>query len=516
MTQTGTELASSVKMGTVRAPKWAAEWKRSLMIFGAGSLCLIFAFWPTATQLVSTWNTGSFSHCYLIVPIAAYLAWSEKDRAAQILPTASLPASVIMVLSSLVWFSGYMGNARVLEQLGFVSMFVALFWTVFGTAASNAFRFPLAVLLFAVPFGLSLVEPLQEFTAWAVVNLLTLTGIPVVREGLVLTVPNGAWEVAEACSGLRYLVSSFVLGLVFSHLVFRSTKRRLIFLAAASVFPIAANALRAYGIVVLGYLSNNQLAVGVDHLIYGWIFFSLVTFVTFSVGFHWRESGLQPLETPSPTSHAVTQRSPILLAVISLIIAIFPGFATRITTGRIAEPMRTEHVPEARSPWVPATFSQESWLATSPTAHSTIQRTFLNGPEKVRLTISFYTITGNGIDVQHFGRQILGPHWSALSERNRLANIDGRTEPVQEIVTRPGISGQRVIWTVFWVNNRFTTSPYQVKLLQAQSRMKGSPAISAIVAVSADYLSDPEEARPALQQFLNSISLDHELLACYK
>ena len=93
----------------------------------------------------------------------------------------------------------------------------------------------------------------------------------------------------EACSGVRYLIASVMVGTLFAYLTYQSLARRIAFVAVSFLVPVLANWLRAYMIVMLGHLSGNKLAVGVDHLIYGWVFFGVVMLLMFWIGARWRE-----------------------------------------------------------------------------------------------------------------------------------------------------------------------------------------------------------------------------------
>ncbi|MCX8006462.1 MAG: exosortase, partial [Burkholderiaceae bacterium] len=128
------------------------------------------------------------------------------------------------------------------------------------------------------------------WTADFTVLALKLTGIPVYREGNYFMIPSGQWSVVEACSGLRYLIASLMVGVLFAHLMYVSRRRQILFVGASVVVPIVANWLRAYFIVLIGHLSGNELAVGVDHLVYGWIFFGFVMLLLFSIGARFREA----------------------------------------------------------------------------------------------------------------------------------------------------------------------------------------------------------------------------------
>ena len=114
-----------------------------------------------------------------------------------------------------------------------------------------------------------------------------------------ISTPSGDWKIAEACSGIRYLTSSIVIGILFAGVALRSWKRRLALVSISPLVPILANAVRAYLIILLAYFSNNRIAAGVDHVMYGWLFFSLVTAIMIGVALRWREPEISPIRVAS-------------------------------------------------------------------------------------------------------------------------------------------------------------------------------------------------------------------------
>ena len=172
-------------------------------------------------------------------------------------------------------------------------------WAVLGTRVVEDLGFPLAFLFFAVPFGEFLMPPLMDWTAdFTVGRDLRRAAFPCIAKATFFTIPSGRWSVVEACSGVRYLIASFMVGSLFAYLSYRSPVRRAAFIAASLVVPIVANWMRAYMIVMLGHLSGNRLAVGADHLIYGWVFFGVVMVLLFWIGARWREDEV-PLPVPA-------------------------------------------------------------------------------------------------------------------------------------------------------------------------------------------------------------------------
>ena len=176
-------------------------------------------------------------------------------------------------------------------------MIQAAIVTVLGTSVARALVFPLAFLLFAIPAGEILVPTLMDWTADFTVDALRWSGVPVYREANHFTIPVGhAGRSSRRAAASATSSHRSWSGTIYAAMAYTSTRRRVLFIAASIVVPIVANWLRAYMIVMIGHLSNNKLAVGVDHLIYGWIFFGVVMLLLFWVGSFWREK-----TSPAPT-----------------------------------------------------------------------------------------------------------------------------------------------------------------------------------------------------------------------
>jgi exosortase A len=200
-----------------------------------------------------------------------------------------LPHGVLFGLAML-WFMARLLSVPVVEQGALIAAVPTLAWTVNGHAWARRNRFALLFCLLATPVGEFLVPPLMELTATITVALVRLCGIPVLRDGMQLTMASGEFVVAEACSGIRYLIATVTLGLLFAHLTYRSRNRKLWFLLAAVLTPLLANGLRAWLMVMIAHFTDLQYAAGFDHLVYGWLFFGIVIVALFSVGSLFQES----------------------------------------------------------------------------------------------------------------------------------------------------------------------------------------------------------------------------------
>ena len=247
-------------------------------------------YFDTFRSMVDIWlRSDTFLHGFIILPISVYLVWRKWPHLKSISPKPFVPGIFLLLVVSIAWFVADALGIQVGKQLAATAIIPSAILTVMGVSFARAIAFPLAYLFFAVPFGEFWVPELMEITADFAVGLLRLTGIPVLRDGLFLSIPSGNFEVAEACSGIRYLLATLALGTLYAYLNYQKTYKRLIFIAFSLFLPIVANGIRAYGIIAIAYYSDMKYAVGVDHLIYGWIFFGVVIGLMFLVGNHYRD-----------------------------------------------------------------------------------------------------------------------------------------------------------------------------------------------------------------------------------
>src|SRR3954469_14504639 len=288
------------------APRLPRAWGSALPIIAAAVLAILAIYADTARSIVAIWQSSdTFAHGYLIVPITLVLVWMRRREVAALAPRPDVLGLLVLAGAGFTWLVAEAAQVQVLMQYALVAMVPAAVLALAGRRVAWALAFPLAFLLFAVPFGEAFLPRLMEWTADFTVAALRMTGIPVYREGTFFAIPSGHWSVAEACSGLRYLIASVTIGAVYAYLTYRSWWKRALFMALSTAVPIGANFVRAYMIVLIGHLSSMKLAVGVDHFIYGWLFFGVVIGLLFWLGSLWREP-----RAPSSQRHAFVAATP--------------------------------------------------------------------------------------------------------------------------------------------------------------------------------------------------------------
>ena len=493
-------------------PIGIAAWMAIVMAFVAPFLI----FFSTAKSIVAIWNSSeTFAHGYVILPISLWLIWRRRANFVLMQPTPWWPALGLLLLIGFGWLLARMGEVQVVMQYAFVAMFPVIGLAVLGRRLAWSLAFPLLFLLMAVPFGEIFIDPLISFTADFTVQALQMTGIPVLRNGNRFEIPTGSWSVVEACSGVRYLISSLTLGWLYSYLTYRSTARRALFMLAAVLVPIVANGLRAYMIVMIGHLSSMQLAVGVDHIIYGWVFFGLVMFLMFWIGGFWRED--QPADAvAAPTSNATLHGSApsaaktssivgMVLAVVACT-AIWPLFAQYNDRTTInPKPVR---LGEIASTWAPAA-AFTTWKPQFAPADAALARVFSQpgaaDQAPVALSVLYYRNQRNGKAVISSTNRLVDEEgaYHVLHPALRTETVGPGTLTLREATVNSS-SGTILVWYCYWIDGQFVASNYGGKLLQAKAKLLFRGDDGAAIILSAPYTGDAEQARKSMRAFLGT------------
>ncbi len=495
------------------APGLAPGWPQAGLALAASVLVLLFTYHDTYGRILYIWlNNGTFAHGGLIPFIVAFLIWRRRGEVLSVAPQPCWVALTGLFGAALIWLLGNLVDAGVVQQFAVVAMLPLLVLAVLGRRIAWLLLFPLAYLFFGVPFGEFLVSPLQDFTAAFTVKALRLTGIPVYWEGRFFYLPSGTFEVAKACSGVRYLIASLALGTLYAYLNYRSVKRRLVFVGLSIVLPIVANGFRAYGIVLIADLSDYTLAVGVDHILYGWVFFGIVMFLLFWLGSLFHEA---PADSPD-TAKVLPQadRSPAGSGAFlaSAALAALLGGSGMV----LAQVLKTAPSTEGELPVLALPQGEGAWQGPQEPGPAW-QPVFHGADRELR---GSYRADGDGEPVevyiawyqdQHQGKElvnVMNKIHDAMRDRvtplglHQFRLSDGRQWPVYVTEVLDDADTRRRIWYWYEVDGQATTSPVRAKLYELIRRLRGGEQGSAVIAVATEGDLDASQADTRLADFL--------------
>ena len=244
--------------------------------------------WHVLQKLVRDWSHDeNYSHGFLIVPLALYFAWERREALAAA-PLKPHGFGLVLIVGSLATLvAGTLGAELFLMRMSMIGTLTGIVLFAFGTEHLRILRFPIAFLLLMIPLPAivfnQIAFPLQLLASRFGETALQVMNIPVLREGNVIILANTRLEVAEACSGIRSLISLLTLGIVLGYFTdSRWTMRSLIALSTVPV-AILANGLRVAGTGIAAHYVGPDAATGFLHTFSGWLMFVLASSLLFAI-----------------------------------------------------------------------------------------------------------------------------------------------------------------------------------------------------------------------------------------
>jgi len=394
-----------------------------------------------------------------------------------------------------------------------VATFVSLpllIWFVIGNKAAKVIAFPLYFMLFSIPFGEQLIPYLQEITTDLAVPLLELTGIPVYRNGLYLDIPEGRFLVAEACSGISFLITSVVFGHLYAYISFSSLSKRLLFICISLIVPIIANAIRVYGIVLIAHLTDMEYAAGADHLIYGGVFFAIVLFLLIMIGEIFRDKigiteSQQPIGKKGGGEKIVNiNNTPVMAtAVLILLFASQVFWLSTVTNNQVTLTGDALTVDFQVLPFEVKEKRLKSWRPDFSKA-SNIQQGVIKG-SKPRDNIDIFIATylgGEGELISSVNKLYSADRWTLMNSI-QISIDKGKEIQLIKIVSPSGQYRYILYWYQF--SGDVFTNKVKLKLYQTWMAMLGQTQRSAIVALSIESNQKMDSVISMLKPKINII-----------
>jgi len=499
------------------APDFRDAWLRAAIAAVAALVLLIALFWDTAASAVDVWiGSKTYNHCFMVGPIVAYLLWDRRRLFAHVAPRPFWWGLALLPAFGALWLFAEVASVQEGQHIALALLIEATLLTVLGWRAFWAFLFPFFYLMFLVPSGEFLVPVLQDFTADFSVMLLRVIGIPTFRDGIFISIPTGHFEVAEACAGIRFLIASLAFGFLFANIVYRHWPRRLLFVALSLVVPIIANGFRAAGIILLAHYSDNTLAVGADHLIYGWFFFALIMLLLIWIGGRLREpEDDEPMEAPQASLGGSSAPSAAFAGAVVLV-ALAAGAApaaAALLRALPADAALDRLAAPAPPPGWSLVESRSDWKPDFPNADKVIRQAYAGPDGEVEVFIAYYARQRQDAKViAQFNTIYDGERWQRAGSFAGRAEIEGGL-PVAGTRLIGRFRERRAVLHWYWIDHAFTASGLKGKLLQAKAELLTRRRPAAAIALAADYVEDPNDAVARINAFLKGAEPLAPLLA---
>ncbi len=463
-----------------------ADWAGALRMLGFAWAGLIVLFWRDAVDMVEIWwNSSTFNHCLLILPILWWLVMQRRDQLAQLTPKSWWPGLLYIGVGAAGWLLGDAASVALARQAGLVMMLQGSVAVILGPNVTRGLLFPLFYMIFLVPFGEEAVPILQTVTAKMCMVLLGWTGIPAHIDGIFISTPGGYFKVAQACSGVKFLVAMVAIGALVSNLCFAKVSRRIAFMLACVVVPILANGLRAFGTIYIAQHSSIDFASSFDHVFYGWIFFGIVIAVIFAIGWPFFDKradapAFDPEHLQAPVRFACGTKT-ALAAVFAL--SVLPVAWSAVIAARVSPVPAQIYLPQVRGWTVVAYAPSYPWAPHFEGASHRLLGRYRNGDgAEVDLFIAVYDRQSEGREIIGFGQGAIDPSSAWAWTADIPAPVNGKAERIKA----PGPVSRDVI-SFYRVNGVTTGSAAKIKLATMQARLLGGNQQAVVIIVSAEH-----------------------------
>jgi exosortase A len=499
-------VSRSAAPSTVVAPvSTAARWLPTLVLLALAVLLFAIGFHREASDAVRVWlQSTAYNHCFLILPIVGYLLWERRSVIRASAPHATLWPLLLIPPLVAVWFVAAALDINEGRQLLVVAMFEVVLLAALGPQVYRSLLAPLLFLFFLVPTGAFLVPELQRITARMAVAGLRLFHVPVFADRYTIDIPEGNFVIAEACAGLRFLIAASVFSCLFAVVMYRSWLRRAFYIALSIPAAIAANGVRAWGIIMLAHLLGSATAAETDHILYGWLFFSLVIALLIGIGLLMTEKSgpavpdaPQPIPLPAPRWHALAVPLAALLALGG------PAYATWRDRTFDNNSLAVSRSPAVAAVWHAVPGTNSAWR---PEVHGA-DRIFLqsfNGPDGAVVTrfVALYRLRTTGGKLTSTDNRIAGGRqWRIVRQQRRWVTLDGTRMPVVETEIVSG-ARRRLVWSFYIADGRISAGIFHAKLFQLRALFAAKRPVGALVAIATPLASSDRTAEARLAQFL--------------
>jgi exosortase len=269
------ERPQAVTPGTATVGEWARQQKWALL---ATAAMVAFIYAPNFVKLFSDWRTDeNYSHGFIVPFVFAWLLWERRKQLAACDRAPRTWALLFVAFALLQLYAGRLGAEYFVSHTSLLVLLAGLALYLCGRELLRLVLFPLGWLLFMIPLPAiiyyAITFPLQLFASRMASRFLDLLAVPNLREGNVIYLPHFSMGVAEACSGIRSLVSLLAFAVLFGHLFRLRVAWRWVLAASAIPFALVINAVRVAGTGLAGNYLGARYAEGFYHLFAGWLLF---------------------------------------------------------------------------------------------------------------------------------------------------------------------------------------------------------------------------------------------------
>ncbi len=486
------------------------NWNPVKLLLAIFFITVIGLYWGTVDYLVGLWNqitSGKVTHGWVVVVLCLSMVWKDRHNLAAMTPVAEFRVILLVIVASGVWLAANLIDVRSGQPPAFLMVILTLIWTIVGSQIFRRLLFPLLFLSLSLPIWAALGPPLQQLTAAVTHAVIQLTGIPSLRDGILIELPTGIFEVSESCSGVNYLLAALTLSGYYAYTNYTRIRTRLSVVAIAGATAIFGNLLRVLIIVYIGHQTKMQSSLVNDHLTMGWILFGILMFILLWFD-EWRSKKLvsdksadEPRPLDSANRSVRTYPSIVLLPILIIAVSVGPALAY-IVSNKQAEITHIElRLPNGVEGWKGPTVIDNRWKPLFIGASGSVTGRYQKHADSVSIYLGYYTSQGQERELINDLNNLAGSAtWHIISSKKGLERGGMR-----ELVLRSDSAKKALVWYRYEVGGIATTNRYLAKLLQLWGLARGRTDANVLAIFNQLDGGDPEISQIVLRNFVDEM-----------
>lgn len=440
------------------------------------------------------WNISSYSYAFLVPIVSAYLIWIRRARILEIMPRPNYGGGAVLITAGLAALvTGQLGGIQTFQQVSLLITLPGVVLWLFGNAVLKTLALPIAFLWFMLPIWDFVTDPLhvpfQVFSADLGVMLLRGIDMPVFQDGVFIHLPNITLEVAQACSGVNYLIAVLATSIPLATIVLTDVWKRVVLVLLAIAVSALANSLRVALIGILAYYDLSGDLHGPYHVLHG-VFVSFIGYGVIFGGLWVLSRGQQPVVYAGSGRLWNFRWDQVRIAWIGLaMFLVLPGVLRYVDWSKpIPLKQSLSELSLENAGWIGREVLPVEKIQGTDQSVSRFYRA-LSG-EDVRLSLWYF-------DSQTQGKELVYPGTAKLHADAKRVRLSIGAQREVELNRRFIHDGNRTQIVLFWydLNGRILTNPQMVKLYTAYEAVVHGRTNGALVWVSTDLPSDDQAGR---------------------
>jgi exosortase D (VPLPA-CTERM-specific) len=491
------------------APYW------QFAILGALGLWL---YGPTLLRLVAAWRDDpNFSHGFFVPLFSAFVLWQERHRLARIAPRPSWSGVVVLAAALSLLIVGALGAELFLARTSFLFLLAGGVILFLGWSFLRAVFFPWAFLFLMIPIPVILFNqialPLQLLASRVAAQTLPLMGVPVLRAGNIIQLPSVTLEVAQACSGIRSLMSLLTLAIIYGYLTEKRLWVRWVLALASVPIAVVANSVRIIGTGLLAQYWDAEKAEGYYHASWGLIIWILSLLLLYAlrglIRLLWRKKGSLAGTATAPSgavSSAVACSFTPQFVLAALLLA---SAATYLQVHRHSEVFASrdplQSFPMQLGAWTGTDLPIDDEVLKTLGPGDFLSRAYENGAQPhLGLFIAYFPSQRAGDTIHSPSNCLPGAGFTPVEKSRVTLNLPGHSPfPANRYVVSRGGSRQLVLYW-YWAHDRGVASEYSAKYYLVADSIRMNRSDGSLVRIST--LFDSSETADAAQQRVLSLA----------